>query len=453
MPKITKLTSANKRKGGSTSSLPAKSARKERVTPNDPLDDAFDREFLPPDNGREFLAPAPYKPAKRVFGGASLLTAGDDDDADDLADQCDIEMEEGDQNLDLENRFPLPEPGNTEQAGNISALQVLQVQERQGTIFGISIDIFKLMSFDEQRTIMNHHHLCKPGPSNGPDHQVHLSAGPQAVFLSSTDSTNIPASIAPAGVMTYANPYIRDSAYMKKIEGEVISKKLAKGDKVLLTDEDLKTILIKSSKFISYQAQHDPHYPASAHFMQYFELRDIVGVPKSCPVGVLGGLAQMRILYGNQLGQHSTRAWQQFAASHQKRLPTKKDRDERLLHDLAIWAKQMLQKFGDGLEIYRSSSQPYDAIPFVAAIAAGLKMPLHNNLPERVPQVTKQWLAYFSFKIRNHLRAHSGDKEVMARGDKHNDALDKELLEVESNISTLGMEKITSLIIVRSIEE
>ncbi|GAX85824.1 hypothetical protein CEUSTIGMA_g13239.t1 [Chlamydomonas eustigma] len=146
--------------------------------------------------------------------------------------------------------------------------------------------------------------------------------------------------------------------------------------------------------------------------------------------------------------------WQQFAASHQKRLPTnKKDRDERLLHDLAIWAKQMLQKFGDGLEIYRSSSQPYDAIPFVAAIAAGLKMPLHNNLPERVPQVTKQWLAYFSFKIRNHLRAHSGDKEVMARGDKHKDALDKELLEVESNISTFGMEKITSLIIVRSIEE
>ncbi|GAX85914.1 hypothetical protein CEUSTIGMA_g13330.t1 [Chlamydomonas eustigma] len=364
MPKITKLTSANKRKGGSTSSLPAKSAWKERVTPNDPLDDAFDREFLPPDNGREFLAPAPYKPAKRVFGGASLLTAGDDDDADDLADQCDIEMEEGDQNLDLEDRFPLPEPGNTEQAGNISsALQVLQVQERQGTIFRISIDIFKLMSFDEQRTIMNHHDLCKPGPSNGPDHQVHLSAGPQAVFLSSTDSTNIPASIAPAGVMTYANPYIRDSAYMKKIEREVISKKLAKGDKVLLTDEDLKTILIKSSKFISYQAQHDPHYPASAHFMQYFELRDIVGVPKSCPVGVLGGLEQMRILYGNQLGQHSTRA------------------------------------------------------------------------------------------IRNHLRAHSGDKEVMARGDKHNDALDKELLEVESNISTLGMEKITSLIIVRSIEE
>ncbi|GAX86381.1 hypothetical protein CEUSTIGMA_g13793.t1 [Chlamydomonas eustigma] len=173
------------------------------------------------------------------------------------------------------------------------------------------------MSFDEQRTIMNHHHLCKPGPSNGPDHQVHLSAGPQAVFFSSTDSTNIPASIAPVGVTTYANPYIRDSAYMKKIEGEVISKKLAKGDKVLLTDEDLKTILIKSSKFIiSNQAQHDPHYPASAHFMQYFELRDIVGVPKSCPVGVLGGLAQMRILYGNQLGQHSTRAWQQFAASH-----------------------------------------------------------------------------------------------------------------------------------------
>ncbi|GAX78425.1 hypothetical protein CEUSTIGMA_g5866.t1 [Chlamydomonas eustigma] len=204
------------------------------------------------------------------------------------------------------------------------------------------------MSFDEQRTIMNHHHLCKPGPSNGPDHQVHLLAGPQAVFFSSTDSTNIPASIAPAGVTTYANPYIRDSAYMK---------------------------------------------------------------------------------------------WQQFAASHQKRLPTKKDRDERLLHDLAIWAKQKLQKFGDGLEIYRSSSQPYDAIPFVAAIAAGLKMPLHNNLPERVPQ------------IRNHLRAHSGDKEVMARGDKHKDALDKELLEVESNISTFGMEKITSLIIVRSIEE
>ncbi|GAX86380.1 hypothetical protein CEUSTIGMA_g13792.t1 [Chlamydomonas eustigma] len=82
----------------------------------------------------------------------------------------------------------------------------------------------------------------------------------------------------------------------------------------------------------------------------------------------------------------------------------------------------MLQKFGDGLEIYRSSSQPYDAIPFVAAIAAGLKMPLLNNLPERVPQVTKQWLAYFSFKIRNHLCAHSGDKEVMARGDKNKDA-------------------------------
>ncbi|GAX78382.1 hypothetical protein CEUSTIGMA_g5824.t1 [Chlamydomonas eustigma] len=231
MPKITKLTSANKRKGVSTSSLPAKSARKERVAPNDPRDDAFDREFLPPDNGRDFLAPAPYKPAKRVFGGASLLTAG-------------------------------------------------FLYLNRGTRNKLEIDqLYKFSKFknDKERSL------------------VHLSAGPQAVFFSSTDNTNIPASIAPAGVTTYANPYIRDSAYMKKIEREVISKKLAKGDKVLLTDEDLKTILIKSSKFISYQAQHDPHYPASAHFMQYFELRDIVGVPKSCPVGVLGGLAQMRI--------------------------------------------------------------------------------------------------------------------------------------------------------------
>ncbi|GAX81000.1 hypothetical protein CEUSTIGMA_g8435.t1 [Chlamydomonas eustigma] len=79
-----------------------------------------------------------------------------------------------------------------------------------------------------------------------------------------------------------------------------------------------------------------------------FLLKDIKALSHS---GVLGGLAHMRILYGNQLGRYRTRAWQQFAASHQKRLPTKKDRDERLLHDLAIWAKQMLQKFGDGLEI------------------------------------------------------------------------------------------------------